>query len=267
MNRRSSGRGFAAAPIRLPVIVLTALGLALSLPSPPAPAHNKGSSAAPAGGAPAPYPAAEHREASAAVDVMPGAAPATSTHSHPTGGRSGDGAKAEAAHAAHGSWAETDVERALAWLGKLHPALTHFPIALLIAAAVGELWGLVGGNRRALQPAVRYCAGLGAAAALVTAVLGWLYAGFDLAADDGVLAAHRWIGTALVPASLAVLWIGVGPRTQHSGRRAATSTGLLLLAAALVAINGHLGGRMLYGPDHYAYPAAGHDRDDDRRGH
>src|SRR5205807_10514277 len=62
----------------------------------------------------------------------------------------------------------------LLWLGKFHVSVIHFPIALLLAAAVGEFWSLW---RRLPIPsaAVRFCVLLGAAAAVPAAALGWLH--------------------------------------------------------------------------------------------
>jgi hypothetical protein len=48
------------------------------------------------------------------------------------------------------------LEHLLAWLGKFHVLVVHFPIALLIVAASGELWSLYRGIRHPLS-AVRFC--------------------------------------------------------------------------------------------------------------
>jgi uncharacterized membrane protein/mono/diheme cytochrome c family protein len=73
--------------------------------------------------------------------------------------------------------------------GQFHPAATHFPIALLIAALPAEwLW------RRTRQPewktVVRFCVTLGAAGAVPSAALGWC-----ASASRNVLVWHRWLGT------------------------------------------------------------------------
>ncbi|HEX4588774.1 MAG TPA: c-type cytochrome domain-containing protein, partial [Gemmataceae bacterium] len=52
--------------------------------------------------------------------------------------------------------------RTLRQLGRLHVLLVHFPIALLIAAAAGEVWSIIRG-RRTPAPAVHFCVVLGAA--------------------------------------------------------------------------------------------------------
>jgi len=93
------------------------------------------------------------------------------------------------------------VGRLIRWLGRFHLLLIHFPIALVVAAGVGEVrsaWV------REVRPseAVRFCLRLGALAAIPAAGLGWLFA----AAGNGVaspqlLMAHRWLGPS------AALWL------------------------------------------------------------
>lgn len=67
------------------------------------------------------------------------------------------------------------MSRALRLLGKLHVPIVHFPIALLIAAAAGDLWFAWRG-RPAIHEVVRFCVALGAAAAVLGAALGWVHA-------------------------------------------------------------------------------------------
>ncbi len=156
-------------------------------------------------------------------------------------------------HSAHeeGTWADTKLERLYAWAGKFHPAATNFPIALLLAAALAELLFLLGGNP-AMRNATRFCLWTGALSAALTVALGWGFVGFDLANDDQVLSAHRWNGTAIAALALVTLWLGersFKPRGSPGAFRVS-----LLLVAAMVAYNGYLGGKMVYGADHYAWP-------------
>jgi uncharacterized membrane protein len=139
------------------------------------------------------------------------------------------------------------------WLGKLHPPASHFPVALLVAAALAELLGIVTG-RSLFEGAVRYCLWFGALGAVLTALLGWFMGGFQVADRSGLLTLHRWVGTAVaIGASLALV---LGERSQRlpdkRGARLAFRIGLLIVALLVVSA-GYLGGAMIYGLHHYQW--------------
>jgi mono/diheme cytochrome c family protein/uncharacterized membrane protein len=142
-------------------------------------------------------------------------------------------------------------DRMIRWLGKFHLLLLHFPIALILAAALGEAWAVW---RRSAIPsdAVRYCLLLGAIAAIPTAGLGWLFA----AAGNGVsspqlLMAHRWLGTT------AAVWLVVAAVSSEQdarrGRRSLRMRLLLIGGVGLIALTAHLGGLLDRGEDFFAY--------------
>lgn len=137
------------------------------------------------------------------------------------------------------------------WLGKFHPVVVHFPIALLISAALGE--ALFARTQHTLfSDAVRFCIWIGAAGALAAAPLGWMFAGFRLVDDEWVLTAHRWAGTTTFLATLMLFW--VSERTFRVASASRTSLRVALGGVAcLVSLTGFLGGSLLYGIDHYAW--------------
>ncbi len=145
---------------------------------------------------------------------------------------------------------ESNVPKLLAWLGKFHPPLTHFPIALLAAAALAELLFMRTGKVQ-YDHAARFSVWLGAGAALATAPLGWFFAGFQFVDDEWVMTAHRWFGTATA------LWAGVllfvSTQLTRSDELRGRFRSVLFAGAALVTITGFLGGSLLYGIDHYAW--------------
>jgi uncharacterized membrane protein len=146
--------------------------------------------------------------------------------------------------------AESNVPKPLAWLGKFHPPLTHFPIALLTAAALAELL-FMRTQKAGYRQAVLFTVRLGAAAALLAAPLGWFFAGFHLVDEEWVMTAHRWAGTAM--ALLAVVLLALLERGELTETRQSRFRLALFSAAGLVGATGFLGGALLYGLDHYAW--------------
>jgi uncharacterized membrane protein len=142
------------------------------------------------------------------------------------------------------------VNHILGRLGPFHVVAVHFPIALLIAAAVAELWAFCHGFWLP-APAVHFCVRFGAAAALAAAALGWLHASNGHGASlPQTLALHRWIGSATA------LWsVGTALLSHWDERRGVRSPwfrACLLIGALLVAVVGHLGGILVHGEDFFS---------------
>lgn len=131
------------------------------------------------------------------------------------------------------------------FLGRLHPLLIHFPIALVIAAALAggaaivtadESWRTVAvGNVRA-----------GAVFALLATVAGWRLALAPEMEVSPLLEWHRWLGTVAAGAALAAALATGGVR-----RRSAVGVQIcriaLFAAGTLVAVTGHFGGLLVWG--------------------
>lgn len=135
----------------------------------------------------------------------------------------------------------------LRWLGKFHLLMLHFPIALLVVAAVAESWSVVRASRLP-APTVRFLLLLGATSAVTTAALGWLHAlsGYG-AGMPRLLALHRWLGTA------AGLWAIVtavySERDVRCGIRTPTTRAALFAGALLIGLTGHFGGMLTHGEE------------------
>ena len=154
-------------------------------------------------------------------------------------------------HGDHGS-GEGFLAKLLGWFGNFHPPSTHFPVAMLLGAALGEAAFLL--TRRSFFAAgARYCLWFAIPGAVSAAVLGWFYAGFAVADGDWIMTAHRWLGTAVAVLALAVLGAGWGRVVRGEGDASRLYLVLLGLAAVAVGLNGFLGGALVYGLDHYAF--------------
>ncbi len=137
----------------------------------------------------------------------------------------------------------------LHWVGRFHVVFVHFPIALLIAAAVGECWSMVRNTRVPWAP-VDFCIVLGAFCAVITVALGWLHAsgGHGISLPH-LLALHRWLGTSM--ALGAVLTAASSAWDIRRGVRSWYTRGLVLSGALLIGLVAHFGGLLVHGEDFF----------------
>lgn len=159
---------------------------------------------------------------------------------------------------------EETLEVLLQVFGRAHVMLVHFPITLLIVAAIVELGGMLGrlgrrGSRETWRPnpvIVGFVA-VGAVMGGVTAGSGWSYAAYDLTDDARtMLWQHRWLG--ITAASLAIVALGCGIMAMaRPQRRTRNLFALLLLGCAgLIGVTGYLGGSLVHGSNHLLEPIA-----------
>ena len=126
-------------------------------------------------------------------------------------------------------------------LTRLHPATVHFPIALLIVAALVEMLA-VARSSTALSQAAGVMTVAGAAGAVIAALFGWIHTGIWFG-GGATMHWHRWTGTGLaLAAPLAAL-------LAFRADRGAFRIVIVLIAAALVA-QGYWGAELAQGPGH-----------------
>jgi mono/diheme cytochrome c family protein len=142
--------------------------------------------------------------------------------------------------------------RLLRWLGRFHIPAIHFPIALFLAAAVGELWCMLW-RWRDPWPPIRFCVLLGAAGSVLAAALGWLHADFGGhgAASPTLLGLHRWLG--ILGSCSAVAAAVASEIDSRRCRRCLLFRLTLFAAALLIGAAGHFGGNMIHGDDFFAW--------------
>jgi uncharacterized membrane protein/YHS domain-containing protein len=145
----------------------------------------------------------------------------------------------------------------VSFLGRFHPAIVHFPIALILAAGLAELLFLLTG-RPVFASATRFIMPLAALGAVAAALLGWAAAAGAHYPPDlaRVLEWHRGFGAIVVVSSVAaaILREQVEQRPAAAGLRW-SYRGILLLAVLLVSAAGYFGGELVYGTDYYAWPS------------
>ncbi len=130
-------------------------------------------------------------------------------------------------------------------LGGLHPALVHFPIALLLVGAIGLLLPAIRASAEA-DRVMRAIFGLGALAALLAVGSGWLLAerGHFGGSDARILEIHRWLGIGVAGVACG------GALLLRFGRAPGLGRALALLAALGAGGAGYLGAELVHGQGH-----------------
>lgn len=129
------------------------------------------------------------------------------------------------------------------FLGRLHPAAVHFPIALLILAALIEL-AMIVRPQLGLKRTVGILLWVGAISGTFAAILGWYAGGFRLSDRSDVLFIHRWNGTAIAVIALVAAFAHLKEWNRNGFRLLVFSVAIALI------IQGYLGGELAFGPDH-----------------
>ena len=134
------------------------------------------------------------------------------------------------------------------FLGRLHPLMVHFPVALLLFAALLELFSLKK-FQSPLRPAISICLATGVVTAAIAAVFGWL---LSSSGDYGsnTLLLHQWTGiatTILGAAAYLLLRCGIKTRSSSSVQ---SYRFVLFISALGVSVSGHFGASLTHGDDY-----------------
>jgi len=127
----------------------------------------------------------------------------------------------------------------VAWLGRWHPLVLHFPIVLLLIAV---FLGLTG------RPVPKLLLTVAVLSTLVTAVLGF-FLGKEVPIKGDLLFWHQWLGG--TTALLAALWYGL----YTAGLEKAIYTkALQVILIGSIGFTGHYGGMVTHGEEFLALP-------------
>lgn len=134
--------------------------------------------------------------------------------------------------------------------GDLHPAVAHFPIALLIVGGISALFSFRGSY--ACADFAFYCLWLGALGAVVASGLGWSFAWNEGYNEDPFqfdrsarLFWHRWTGVALAILALFIALVATVSRRRDPEDGSFWRLGLIVLAL-LTSFVGHAGGELTH---------------------
>ena len=140
---------------------------------------------------------------------------------------------------------ETFLQRLVAWIGRIHPLIVHFPIAFFPAAL---FTAVVGRRRPAFAAPVQFLVVAGGIFAPLAAAAGWL-AGMS-ADPEPILTYHRWLGVAI-----GLFGAGLGFwawRRPWEDRGSGMILALTLMTAA-IAVQGFLGAAVTHGMEHLMF--------------
>jgi len=162
--------------------------------------------------------------------------------------------------AAPGQSAAPEVEREEAnrlvrFLGKFHPVVVHFPIALLLTALLAEVLS-VAVRKPVFSDMGRLCLVFGAISGLFAMALGFAAEGSVLftGALDEALETHETLGIAATIAALATAIAAAWPVREARKRAMGWVYRMGLAASAvLVAATGYFGGTLVYGLNHFKW--------------
>lgn len=135
----------------------------------------------------------------------------------------------------------------MAAVGKFHPLIVHFPIALFLTAAFAQVLN-IRSKTGAYDKTVALLVWLGAFGALGAGLLGWAHSGPMQAGENAVMSSHRLIGTSLLIGGFITVFFMQRAKKTEGGLRADKVFNVFLFAMALgVAVNGFLGGALAHG--------------------
>lgn len=131
-------------------------------------------------------------------------------------------------------------------LGSFHPGIVHFPVGLLGAAAILELWQIAK-KKPGLSAATPALVILAALTAPPASLFGFLFAEAE-GKESSVLDLHKWMG--LATTVVALLAAGAVLKARKSPGALLPSRAAIFLGTGLVMITGYLAGEMVYNRDH-----------------
>jgi uncharacterized membrane protein len=133
----------------------------------------------------------------------------------------------------------------MALIGRFHPVLVHFPIALIVAAFGCELVSMATRSREWHVAAVANLR-VGTVFGVGATIAGWIFARSPMIEASPSLEWHRWVGACATLAAVGAV-VSAHSSANRSSRSIWVYRATLASAAALVGVTGHLGGVLVWG--------------------
>jgi uncharacterized membrane protein len=138
--------------------------------------------------------------------------------------------------------------------GRLHPAIVHVPIGWLMLLLLCDLAVLLG-KREELRPASLYIHILTLLSFFPALFSGFINAGNNSTEADflHLMGEHRNLIIAMALLTTIAFAIRCKAKNQLTGKAGYLYLGLIILATLLIGAAGHIGGKMVYGPDYLPF--------------
>ena len=129
------------------------------------------------------------------------------------------------------------------FVGRMHPLVVHFPVALLILAGLLEVF------RRRERPsdAALICLIVGSLGAVVAAYSGWQFFEHDGPGPSRTMWLHRWGGVTVASLSFVCVVLGLLARRGTRPKVMSFFRGGVVLCMVLTAFVAHQGGESVWG--------------------
>jgi uncharacterized membrane protein len=134
----------------------------------------------------------------------------------------------------------------MGFLGKLHPGIVHFPIALLSVAAFFEVLQILR-KRREPMPGTLPLVWIAALNAVLASLFGWFLQEYE-STEGAAMSYHKWLGFASTGVAVAAALLAF--KVKNSAAALLALRIALILGAALVLVTGYLGGELVFGENH-----------------
>jgi uncharacterized membrane protein len=134
------------------------------------------------------------------------------------------------------------------FLGRLHPMVVHFPLGLLLFAAILELF-TVGRFNSKLRPGIKICLITGIAASIISAAFGWLLASDEDYAGN-TFTVHQWSGITTAMLGTVVLLLLFRLRKHQQSATIGIYRTMLFITAIGISVTGHFGASLTHGDEY-----------------
>lgn len=134
------------------------------------------------------------------------------------------------------------------FLGRLHPMVVHFPLGLILFAALLELFTIRRFNSP-LRPGIKVCLIAGVIASLFSVAFGFLLASGDEYTGN-TFTLHQWFGIATAVFGAIVLFALTRLRRKQTAGAVGLYRTLLFVTAIGISVTGHFGASLTHGDEY-----------------